>query len=191
LANAHNDAASAGLNGALRVVRQDEAHEQLIEFISARRPERADLLELSTATTLRVIRALRDAETRVRLLVAHPDALYTTPFMMERLHNGLADLFELLGDSRAFEVRTYAVSPSLRGRSVDALIMAGWYTYRDNKRIDQSEGAITEIWGHDNALIMGDVSDPNGAALADWFRREFDRLWTHRHTRDAGLMEGR
>jgi hypothetical protein len=108
--------------------------------------------------------------------------------MVERLHYGLANLFDVLGDSRTFSVRTYAVPPSLRGRSVDSLIALGWYTYRDNKRIDRSEGSTTEIWGHDNALILGDVGNPGGAALADWFRREFDRLWTHRLTRDASFL---
>lgn len=59
----------------------------------------------------------------------------------------------------------------------------GWYTYRDNKRLDPADGAITEIWGHDNASVVGRVSERGGATMASWFEREFDRLWEHRLTR--------
>jgi hypothetical protein len=183
--------ASVAPDGALRAVSQVEFEERFVQYITRHRPARADLLELSTATILPIIRSLCSAGTRVRILVAHPDSLMTTPFMVERLHFGLANLFSAIEGTRTFEVRSYAVPPSLRGRWVDPLLALGWYTYRDNKRIDQSEGSTTEIWGHDNALVIGDVTSPDGAALADWFRREFDRLWTHRLTRDASVLRDR
>jgi hypothetical protein len=50
------------------------------------------------------------------------------------------------------------------------------------------------VWGHDNAVVAGRCEQPDGAVLANWFAREFDRLWTHRSTLDeiisAGIIRG-
>jgi hypothetical protein len=167
---------------------QHEMEASLVSYVNTQRPARADLIELSTATTLPVLRALRNVQSQVRLLVCHPSMLQTTRFMTERLHQGFGDLFEMLDEEPFFEVRAYRVPPSLRGRSIGSLIAVGWYTYRDNKRLELSEGSTTEVWGHDNALIVGDISNPHGGVLASWFNREFDRLWAHRLTCDGAEL---
>jgi hypothetical protein len=169
---------------------QAEVEADIVSFIHSHRPARADLLELSTATTLPIIRALYEVKADVRLLVANPATLLSTPFMAERIRRSLAELTAEFADCQALNVRVYNVPPSLRGRSIGSLIAVGWYTYRDNKRLDLAEGDTTEIWGHDNAMVVGQVSDANGAKLSAWFGREFDRLWAHRLTTDSSVLDG-
>lgn len=169
---------------------QRETETDTISYIRMHRPPRADLLELSTATTLPILRALRDVGAEVRLLVANPTAVLSTPFMKERIHRSLSELRNEFGQDRTVNLRAYDVPPALRGRTIGSLVAVGWYTYRDNKRLDGVDGGTTEVWGHDNAMVVGETSDPSGAILAGWFGREFDRLWGHRLTKDSsGLWQ--
>jgi hypothetical protein len=187
-AAAHAETSADVRRSLVAVAAQQDVEASIVEYIQRRRPARADLLELSTATILPVLRALRSVGTDVRLLVANPAGLHTTPFMSERIRYALANLFAEFGSRSGFEVRAYNTAPSVRGRSIGTLIALGWYTYRDNKRLDEADGVTTEIWGHDNALLLGDVSEANGAVLATWFGREFERLWEHRRTEDESVL---
>jgi hypothetical protein len=168
---------------------QADVESALIAYIRRWPPKRADLLELSTATMLPVLRTLRDVGCVVRLLVADPHVIPATVFMRERMRRALAELMGGFRNDPGVVIRVYRTAPALRGRYIGRAIAVGWYTYRDNSRLDLSEGETTEIWGHDNALIVADTSDENGATLAAWFEREYDRLWHHRLTHDSSALD--
>ena len=136
------------------------------------------MLELSTATTGSILRALRDVQATIYLLAANPERV--TGWHEARMRRSLADLLHIDFDGYdQLKVRLYSVPPSFRGRSIGDLIILGWYTHRDNKRIDTFDPASVEVWGHDNAVVMGHSSEADGAVLANWFSREFQRLWNH------------
>src|SRR5215475_15527124 len=101
------------------------------------------------------------------------------------MRRSLTDLLHIdLRDYDKLRMRLYSVPAALRGRCVGDLIILGWYTHRDNKRIDAFDPASVEVWGHDNAVVVGDNDEAGGAVLASWFSREFERLWHHRSTFD-------
>jgi hypothetical protein len=87
-------------------------------------------------------------------------------------------------------IRLYSVPPALRGRRIGELVILGWYTHRDNKRLDLFDPASVEVWGHDNAIVAGRNNEADGAVLGTWFSREFERLWTHRSTLDENTSAG-
>ncbi len=161
---------------------QADIESQITGYIRRHRPGCALLLEVSTATSLSLLRTLRDVRCDTRLLIGDPAAQTLTPFMQERMRRALADLETEFGDDPSVDIRSYAVPASLRGRLIGEFVAVGWYTYRDNKRLDPAEGGITEVWGHDNALVVGRVTEPDGRLLAGWFEREYQRLWEHRLT---------
>jgi hypothetical protein len=103
----------------------------------------------------------------------------------ERVRRSLADLRDEHKDFAGLQWKMYAVPASLRGRTLGSVVMAGWYTYRDNIRLPPEHPAAVEVWGHDNAMVVANVDSANGRLLSSWFRREFDRLWEHRLTQDA------
>lgn len=70
------------------------------------------------------------------------------------------------------------------------MIILGWYTHRDNTRMEVFDPASVEVWGHDNAIVAGRRNEPDGDVLASWFSREFDRLWRHRSTLDESTSIG-
>lgn len=162
---------------------QNDIESLTIDYIRENRPPRAAMLELSTATTGSVLRALRDVGAVIYLLAANPERV--SGWHEARMRRALTDLLHIDFDGYdQLKMRLYSVPPSLRGRSIGNLIIVGWYTHRDNKRIDPFDPASHEVWGHDNAVIMGHGNEPDGAVLSDWFSREFQRLWTHRSTLD-------
>jgi hypothetical protein len=162
---------------------QNEIERQVIDYIQRERPRRATMLEFSTATTGPILRALRDVDASIYLLAANPEKV--SGWHESRMRQALND--HLLIDFSGYDklsVRLYNVPPALRGRRIGNLIILGWYTYRDNKRIGTFDPASVEVWGHDNAVVAARRDEPDGAVLASWFSREFERLWTHRSTLD-------
>jgi hypothetical protein len=168
---------------------QNDIEQQTIEYIRRERPPRATMLEFSTATTGSILRTLRDVDASIYLLAANPERV--TGWHQARMRRALHDLVNIDFDGYdKLKLRLYSVPPALRGRRIGELVILGWYTYRDNKRLDLFDPASVEVWGHDNAVIAGRYSDPDGGALGGWFSREFDRLWTHRSTLDEGTSSG-
>jgi hypothetical protein len=168
---------------------QNDIESEVIEYIRQERPQRAKMLEFSTATTGSILRALRDVDSSIYLLAANPAAV--SGWHQARMRRALADLLQI--DLRGYDrlrLRLYGVPPSLRGRHIGEMIVLGWYTHRDNKRIEAFDPASVEVWGHDNAVVAGRQDEPDGAALAIWFSREFDRLWRHRSTLDEATSAG-
>jgi hypothetical protein len=168
---------------------QNDIERETIEYIRAERPQLATMLEFSTATTGSILRALRDVDARIYLLAANPERV--TGWHQSRMRRALTEL--LHADFRGYDqlsMRLYSVPAALRGRQIGDLITLGWYTHRDNKRIDALDPASTEVWGHDNAIIVGRRNSADGAVLATWFTREFERLWRHRSTFVARLAGG-
>lgn len=162
---------------------QNDIETLTLDYIREMRPSSAAMLELSTATTGSILRALRDVQATIYLLAANPERV--TGWHQARMRRSLADLLRIDFDGYGqLKMRLYSVPPSLRGRSIGDLIILGWYTHRDNKRIDAFDPASVEVWGHDNAVVMGRNSEADGAILANWFSREFQRLWNHRSTLD-------
>lgn len=91
-----------------------------VAYIHRSRPQHAKLLELSTATTLPILRALREVGSTIRLLIADPSVAHSTQFMNERLRRAQADLTDEFTGDASTDIRAYAVSPSLRGRIIGA-----------------------------------------------------------------------
>jgi hypothetical protein len=162
---------------------QNDIEHETLEYIRNERPQRAAMLEFSTATTGSVLRALRDVDASIYLLAANPERI--SGWHQSRMRQALTDL--LHGDFNAYprlSTRLYSVPAAVRGRHVGNRVILGWYTHRDNKRIDAFDPASVEVWGHDNAIVVGREDSTDGAILATWFAREFERLWWHRSTLD-------
>jgi hypothetical protein len=172
---------------------QNDIEQEAIEYILRERPQRATMLEFSTATTGSILRALRDVDANIYLLAANPDRI--SGWHQSRMRRALSDVLAIdFSHYDKLRLRLYNVPPALRGRCIGELVVLGWYTHRDNKRLDSFDPASVEVWGHDNAVVAGRYDQPDGAVLANWFAREFDRLWTHRSTLDetisAGIIRG-
>jgi hypothetical protein len=141
------------------------------------------MLEFSTATTGSILRALRDVYASIYLLAANPERI--SGWHEARMRRALTDLLHIdFGGYDKLRMRLYSVPPALRGRRIGELVVLGWYTHRDNTRIDALDSASVEVWGHDNAVILGRTSETDGIILTSWFSREFERLWRHRSTLD-------
>jgi len=168
---------------------QNDIEQQIIDYIHLERPQRATMLEFSTATTGSILRALRDVDASTYLLAANPERI--SGWHESRMRHALNELVNI--DFAAYDklrVRLYNVPPALRGRRLGDLVILGWYSHRDNKRLDQFDPASVEVWGHDNAIVTGRCSEADGAVLGTWFSREFERLWTHRSTLDENTSAG-
>lgn len=140
------------------------------------------MLELSTATIQPIIIALRDVGAAIRLLAIQPN-LMTMRWQRSRVRDTLTELVTVhfLGYAD-LSIGLYGVPPSLRGRRIGDTISLGWYTHRDNHRLDAENPDADEVWGHDNLNLLSMVNDVNGETMAQWFDREFERLWSHRST---------
>ena len=168
---------------------QNDVESQVIEYIRSEQPRRATMLEFSTATTGPILRALREVGAIVHLLAANPERVQG--WHQARMRSALIDLLHIdLKEYEDLSMRLYSVPPAVRGRRIGDLVILGWYTHRDNKRIDALDPASVEVWGHDNAVVAGRSTEPDGALLSTWFAREFDRLWTHRSTLDEATSAG-
>lgn len=168
---------------------QNDIEQQTIEYIYSNRPQQAAMLEFSTATTGSILRSLRDVNANIRLLAANPDRV--SGWHESRMRHALNSLVNL--DFSGYEklrIRLYNVPPALRGRQIGELIILGWYSHRDNRRLNQFDPARVEVWGHDNAVIAGRCSESDGSTLGTWFSREFERLWEHRSTLDEETSAG-
>jgi hypothetical protein len=163
---------------------QNDIEASVIEYIREMHPESAAMLELSTSTEGQILRALRDVGAHIRLLVANPDR-FSSDWQGARIRRSLHDLLRIdFRDYDGLALRLYSAPPSLRGRRIGELITVGWFTHRDNKRLDLVDPANDEFWGHDNAVVIGGIAERSGTALSLWFEREFERLWSHRSTYD-------
>ena len=168
---------------------QNDIESEIIEYIRREKPRRAKMLEFSTATTGSILRALREVDANIYLLAANPARV--SGWHQARMRHALADLLQIdLQGYDKLRLRLYGVPPSLRGRHIGTMIILGWYTHRDNTRIEVFDPASVEVWGHDNAIVVGRRDEPHGEVLASWFSREFDRLWRHRSTLDEATSIG-
>jgi hypothetical protein len=171
-------------SGLSAIATQRDIEDSVIEYIREMRPQSAAMLELSTSTEGPILRALRDVGAHIRLLVANPDRFFSD-WQGPRIRRSLHDLVRTdFHDYDALSLRLYGAPPSLRGRRIGEIITVGWFTHRDNKRLDLFDPANDEVWGHDNAVVVGGTAESSGATLSLWFEREFERLWSHRSTRD-------
>ena len=149
---------------------QNDIEQQTIQYIRRERPQRATMLEFSTATTGSILRALRDINASIYLLAANPERV--SGWHESRMRRALHDLMDIDFDGYDnLKLRLYSVPPALRGRRIGELVILGWYTHRDNMRLDVFDPASVEVWGHDNAIVAGYYSDSDGAALGTWFSR--------------------
>lgn len=162
---------------------QNDIERDVIEYIRTERPKRATMLEFSTATTGPILRALRDADTSIHLLAANPERV--SGWHQSGMRRALTELLhaDFAGYDR-LSMRLYSVPAAVRGRHIGDYVVLGWYTHRGNKRIDAFDPASVEVWGHDNAVIVGREHSSDGTIRASWFSREFERLWRHRSTLD-------
>lgn len=164
---------------------QAECEQELIEKIGRGKPKHGKLLEYSGFTAKNTLRALREVGCQTKLLLAHP-ASRPDGFQRRRIKAAIDDIIGVeFANARQFiEVRFYTTPASLRGRRFGEQIVVGWYTYRDDQRLDVESQEQVMLWGHDNVVVAGDTRTEQGAILASWFERQFDELWGHRMTRD-------
>jgi hypothetical protein len=168
---------------------QNDVEQATIEYIRREKPQRATMLEFSTATTGSILRALRDVDASIYLLAANPERV--AGWHESRMRRALHDLVAI--DFAAYDklrIRLYSVPPALRGRRIGELVILGWYTHRDNKLLEPFDPASVEVWGHDNAIVAGRYGEEDGGVLGTWFSREFERLWRHRSTLDDDISAG-
>jgi len=153
---------------------QLEASRELIEFVERNKPERADLIELSSATVDSLMESLKRVNCHVRLLIQDPDHA-VTDYQKRRIQQRIRDLLNLtLKEYPRFEVRLYAVPSSIRGRLIgEDIINIGWYTYSSDE---------IGVYGHVNPLITTRASTQEGRILCKMFQRSFDWLWNHPKT---------
>jgi hypothetical protein len=175
------------------VANQQELQDATVEYIHRERPRSATLLELSTATIRPILVSLCQVGAQMRILAFNPERL-TSTWQIGRFEVGIRQLMltEFAGYPHV-DLAVYNIPPGIRGRHIGGLMSLGWYTYRDNRTMDASNPASMEIWGHDNAMVIGLDRNPGAAVLSSWFDREFERLWDHRLTRrgrEARLLLG-
>ena len=83
------------------------------------------------------------------------------------MRSALIDLLHIdLKEYEDLSMRLYRVPPAVRGRHIGDFVILGWYTHRDNKRIDALDPASVEVWGHDNAVIVGRDSEADVAKFS-------------------------
>jgi len=165
---------------------QAKIEADLVSYIRGRNPARARLLEYSCATIMPILQALRDTGCETRILMCHPDAA-TSEWQRQRILASLHYIRDVVyAGAGAMQIRFYSTSPSLRGREVGERIMVGWYTSRDNPKLDVDDQQQPTVWGHDNPIIASDGDSAEGLILQEWFAAEFEKLWIHRRTRDDG-----
>ena len=190
---AHTPPKIRSVRGVTAFEDQYEIEEPLRRYIEEAKPESATLLEYSSYTVGSILRSLRDAGCNVRLLMSHPEPIphpgtgmcpaAPTKIQSDRIKVAITNLREVkFRGHQGLEVRFYQTPPSLRGRRIGDYVIVGWYTYRDDHEKPIDDPAQLAVWGHDNVVIVGDVRTKEGAKLASWFDREFDRLWHHRRT---------
>lgn len=185
----HSSGAFGPTAGLSAFATQKDIENATVEYIREVKPPTAAMLEFSTATTGSILRALRDVNANISLLAANPEKI--SGWHADRMRRSLVDLMRIdFGKYSQLRLRLYSVPPSLRGRSFGGLIIVGWYTHRDNKRVGAFDPAHVEVWGHDNAIVVGRSAEDDGAVLSTWFSREFDRLWLHRATLDEATSAG-
>ena len=161
---------------------QDQLEPQLLRYIKAARPGSATLLEYSSLTANPVLKSLRDAGCKTRLLMSHPEAA-PTDWQRDRIKVAAQNLRDIkFRGNELLEVRFYRTPPSLRGRRIGDYVIVGWYTYRDDLGRPLDDPEQIAVWGHDNLVIVGDTRTEEGVRLASWFEREYERLWHHRQT---------
>jgi hypothetical protein len=175
------------------VASHQDLEELIVSYIRRERPRSATLLELSTATIRPIILSLCEVGAHMRILAFNPERLSST-WQIGRFEVGIRQLMLTeFADYPHVDIAVYNIPPGVRGRHIGGLLSLGWYTYRDNRTMDSSNPASMEIWGHDNAMVVGLDNRSGGQILAAWFDREFERLWDHRLTRkgrEARLILG-
>ena len=167
---------------------QKDIENSVIDYIKQVRPQSAAMLELSTSTEGPILRALRDVGAHIRLLVANPERFFSE-WQGPRIHKSLGSLLSNdFDDYDALDLRLFSAPPSLQGPAHPPAGHCGWgwFTRRNNKRLRLSVIAAKtdQVRGHDNAVVTGGTAEGSGAVLSVWFEREFERLWSHRSTRD-------
>ncbi|MFE7439432.1 hypothetical protein ACFU7X_03035 [Streptomyces chartreusis] len=184
--NEHKPSEKARLRNvrSIKVFNQEaELDEPLARYIEENTPKRASLLEYSAFSVTPLLKLLLDSGCETRLLMSHPRAALTE-FQRARIEVCARNLRDVVfkGRQEMLEVRFYQTPPSLRGRRIGDYAIVGWYTYRDDQDKPLDDPGQIGLWGHDNAVIVGDSRTQEGEKLTAWFDREFERLWHHRGT---------
>ena len=158
---------------------QDEDRTELLELIKNRRISDADLLEYSTAEARGIIKALRERQCRMRILVKHPESV-AADIQKHRITDQVRLLMaHELHNYDAASIRFYRSPASIRGRRLGgAYVNLGWYT----PNLDAPD---FEVLGHTNPLITADLATREGQNLLRMFQGLFDRLWKEAEDAEA------
>jgi hypothetical protein len=158
---------------------QDDDQTEFLKLCKNSRIDRADLLEFSTAEAGAIIRALKERQCPMRILVKHPDSVQEDD-AKERVIQTVWRLIEhTLDDCPKASIRCYRQPASIRGRRLgNAYLNLSWYT-------PDLKTPQFETRGHTNPLITVDLATLEGQYLLRMFEGLFDRLWTSKYTEDA------
>lgn len=154
---------------------QDTAMSTLIAQVE--KSTSVDLLEYAGATTLPLIRAIRDKAVPLRLLVKHPDTVEEV--QRQRTLTTLDTLFKSVFHDYVgqFEIRCYRLPYSLRGRYFrDKALELGWLT-------PDLLGQTTH--GSKNLSVFFSFSNQRNEEAVRLFVRTFDDYWTDSQTEEA------
>lgn len=154
---------------------QDESINDLIGSLTG--CPNADLLEYAGATTLPLIRSMRRANIRMRILIKHPESVdgvqrQRTMATLDTLYNSA-----LSGYEDRFELRCYRLPYSLRGRHIcGRLLEIGWLTPDVGRRT---------AFGHANPSLLIELPDSRKNFLREFFDETFKTYWEHPETEDG------
>lgn len=162
--------------------KQDISMPKLIDYVKKCNvtKEKADLLEYAGATTLPLIRAIKEQGLEIRILVQHPDKL--TGSQKQRSITTLDTLYNSIFNdySTKYEIRCYKYPYTLRGRKIgNKILELGWLT----PNIKQFTA-----FGHDNPSILVDLSIKKNDYLTSFFNKTFQDLWNDTQTEDGGVV---
>src|SRR5215469_13349421 len=159
---------------------QAQAMPHIQEFLEKEHLETCDMLEYSTASSRALLQELRKANTRIRLLICHPDNAISA-HERRTIELGIENLHKDFKGYRNITVKQYRMPASLRGRNIGGKwINIGWYLYSN------TDGEI-DIRGHDVAMILSDVNTPQGKELKGMFSWAFEALWKDSTTEELML----
>jgi hypothetical protein len=158
---------------------QDEDRTEVLELIKNSRIDEADLLEYSTAEALAIIKALKERQCRMRILVKHPESVLGDT-QRDRIITQVKVLMARdLHNYDDASIKFYRQPASIRGRRLGgAYVNLSWYT----PNLDAPD---LEVLGDTNPLITADLTTREGRNLLRMFQGLFDRLWDAEGTEDA------
>ncbi len=145
----------------------------LNQYIVAHEPMSADLLECSSGSMDTMLNELQTANTRIRLLVQHPDVALNSS-QRRKILSSLVEIVSKQYGTQLYEnciIKCYKTTPSLHGRLFDnSKLYLSWYLYQDENILEDS-APVVEV---NQGTVAGKDKE---AALVKMFKQHFEAIW--------------